>query len=164
MAQIRSTMRAYAIDDPEPECVFTRVDRFFDALDVGQLVTAVYLLVDRVGGTVQVANAGHLAPLLVQGDTVERVRTPVGVPFGAGPDERKPVTVQLESGDSLLLLTDGLVERRGEDIDEGMARVTAAAAAADHRDARDMLRRIVEAGKRDLLHDDDVTVLVLRRH
>jgi serine phosphatase RsbU (regulator of sigma subunit) len=163
MAQIRSTIRAYAIDDPDPECVFDRVDTFFETLDVGQLVTVVYLLVYPHEGSVHVANAGHLAPLVVRGNDVERVRMPVAVPFGAGPDDRKPTTVHLEPGDCLVLVTDGLVERRGEDIDVGMARVRAAASDMADRSARQLLRRVVAAGASDLAHDDDVTVLVLRR-
>jgi hypothetical protein len=55
------------------------------------------------------------------------------------------------------------VERRGEDIDVGMARVRAAASDMADRSARQLLRRVVAAGASDLAHDDDVTVLVLRR-
>ena len=162
MAQVRSTIRAYAIDNPEPTSVFTRVDAFFEALDVAQLVTVMYLLVDPDSGAVELANAGHLPPLLVRDGQAEQIPVLVGLPFGVGPDERRTVPFHMQPGDTVIVVTDGLVERRGEDIDLGMARVTAAAAGG-RGTAREMLRRVLAAGGSELGHDDDVTVLVLRR-
>jgi serine phosphatase RsbU (regulator of sigma subunit)/anti-sigma regulatory factor (Ser/Thr protein kinase) len=162
MAQVRSTIRAYAIDDPDPSCVFNRVDAFFEALDVAQLVTVLYLLVTPDTGEVDMANAGHLPPLLVRNGEARPVPVAVTLPFGAGPDVRTSEPLVMEHGDTLIILTDGLVERRGEDIEYGIARVTAAAAGG-RGTAREMLRRVLAAGGSDLGHDDDVTVLVLRR-
>ena len=89
--------------------------------------------------------------------------TPADPPFGVGRPDRHPLTVRLDRGDALVLITDGLVERRGEDIDEGIARVlTAAAAASSAVPADELLGRILAATEHRG-HDDDVTVLVLRR-
>jgi serine phosphatase RsbU (regulator of sigma subunit) len=162
MAQVRSTIRAYAIDKPQPSSVFERVDAFFDALDVAQLVTVLYLLVEPESGAVQMANAGHLPPLFVRDGKARQLPVAVGLPFGAGPDERLTEPFQMESGDAVIIVTDGLVERRGEDIDLGMTRVTAAAEGG-RGTARELLRRVLVAGGGELGHDDDVTVLVLRR-
>jgi len=163
MAQIRSTIRAYALDDPEPASVFERVDRFFEQLDLSQLVTVLYLLVDPEHDRVQIANAGHLNPLLVVDGECSTVPTDSGLPFGVRMDDRRITTIDLPPGAALVAMTDGLVERRGEDIDEGVDRIVAATRALHDWSAESLLRHIVATASADRQHDDDVTVLVLRR-
>ena len=162
MAQVRSTIRAYAIENPDPVSVFQRVDDYFEALDLPQLVTAVYLLVEPGTGEVAIASAGHLSPLVIDVGGNRVLPTQGGTPFGVGGSKRQALTVQLPRGAALVAITDGLVERRGEDIDTGLARVRRAATAAGPRDSARLLRGVLgtagaEAG------DDDVTVLVLAR-
>ena len=164
MAQIRSTIRAYAIDDPDPVSVFRRVDAFFEVLDVVQLVTVLYLLVDPATDQLQVANAGHLSPLVVDGTGSRVVPTAVGTPFGVGMVEREVVTVSLPPGSSLIAVTDGLVERRGQDIDDGVARIVQATEGTAGWGAQALLSHVVAVAAAERTHDDDVTVLVLRRH
>ena len=161
MAQVRSTVRAYAAEDPDPATVFSRVDAFFAATRLDQLVTMVYLLIDPSSDTVQVAVAGHLPPLLVS-DDAQMVSTKAEPPFGVGRPDRHALTLTLDQGDCLVLITDGLVERRGEDIDAGIGRVLAAAAASSVTSA-DQLLEVVLSAERHRDSDDDVTVLVLRR-
>ena len=162
MAQVRSTVRAYAVEDPDPVTVFRRVDAFFAATRLDQLVTMVYLLIDPSAGTVHVSIAGHLPPLCVGGDGARMLSTRAEPPFGVGRPERHALTLDLEQGESLVLITDGLVERRGEDIDDGVGRVLAAAVSAPVTNAGQLLERILTATKH-WGSDDDVTVLVLRR-
>ena len=164
MAQIRSTIRAYAIEDPDPVSVFRRVDEYFEMLDLPQLVTAVYLLVEPGTGEVVIASAGHLPPLLIDVGGNRVLPTLGGTPFGVGGSERQALTVQLPQGAALVAITDGLVERRGEDIDEGVDRILQAAGPEWQHDAQTLLKRIVSAAAAQRTHDDDVTVLVLRRH
>ena len=163
MAQIRSTLRAYAVDDPDPAVVFHKVDAFFEALDVSQLVTVLYFLVDPGVGTVQVANAGHPPPLVTTGASCRAMETVVGLPFGVRPDERAFTTVELSNGDALVAITDGLVERRGEDIDDGIAALVAALCDTQDWSAPAILDHVVTTAAAERQHDDDVTVLVLRR-
>lgn len=163
MAQIRSTIRAYAVDDPDPATVFRRVDMFFGSLDTNQLVTVLYLLVDTDQDTVHIANAGHLNPIVVDADGARLVPTKVGIPFGVGIDEREVVSLSIKRGSSIIAVTDGLVERRGEDIDEGIDRLLAATTGADGSPAKRLLDHVVASASAARLHDDDVTVLVLRR-
>jgi serine phosphatase RsbU (regulator of sigma subunit)/anti-sigma regulatory factor (Ser/Thr protein kinase) len=163
MAQVRSTIRAYAIDNPNPAVVFSRVDAFFQALELDQLVTALYLLVDSTGSTVQLASAGHLPPLLVTPDGCQLVEVDNGLPFGVAADERRVSTVSLAPGASVVAITDGLVERRGEDIDEGVNRLVEVCGSGGRLDVDDLLKLVVESSSTQGMHDDDVTVLVLRR-
>ena len=163
MAQVRSTIRAYAIDNPNPAVVLSRVDSFFEALDLDQLVTAIYLLVDSTGSTVQLASAGHLPPLMVTSDGCQIVEVASGMPFGVAPDTRRVTTVDLTPGAAVVAITDGLVERRGEDIDHGLSRLLAACKGARGLDAAALVSLVVEAASSERTHDDDVTVLVLRR-
>ena len=163
MAQVRSTIRAYALDDPDPVTVFRRVDKFFEALDVAQLVTVLYVLFEPEHGTVQVANAGHLPPLLVEPGGARFVGTDAGLPFGVQPDERAVTRLDVPPHSAFGAITDGLAERRGEDIDDGLERVLHVAAASSQTTARGLLNAIVSGGAAARLHDDDVTVLVLRR-
>jgi serine phosphatase RsbU (regulator of sigma subunit)/anti-sigma regulatory factor (Ser/Thr protein kinase) len=163
MAQIRSTIRAYALDDPEPESVFHRVDSFFEVVNGAQLVTVLYVLLDPATATARIANAGHLQPLHVDRSGSRLVSSEGGLPFGVQPEDRVVTELELAPGSALIFVTDGLVERRGEDIDEGVDRVLAIAAAADPASARSLLAQIVSSASQSRLHDDDVTVLVLRR-
>jgi serine phosphatase RsbU (regulator of sigma subunit) len=163
MAQIRSTIRAYALDDPDPISVFRRVDHFFESLEPAQLVTVLYVLVDPDADAVHIANAGHLDPLLVGPEGSRSIATDVGLPFGVTLDDRRMSTVELPPGSALVAVTDGLVERRGEDIDDGIARVQAATQHTRGWTARRLLTHIVDSASAEREHDDDVTVLVLRR-
>ncbi|MBV9098831.1 MAG: SpoIIE family protein phosphatase [Frankiaceae bacterium] len=163
MAQIRSTIRAYAVADPDPVNVFTAVDKFFDRLAVEQLVTVLYFLADSDTDTVHIANAGHLSPIIVDQSGSREVPTAAGTPFGVGQFERRVSSVALPPGAALVAITDGLVERRGEDIDEGIARVVESCAESFGWDADRLLRHVVKVASAERAHDDDVTVLVLRR-
>lgn len=162
MAQVRTTIRAYAVEDPDPVTVFRRVDAFFAWTRIEQLATMVYLLIDPSAGTVQLANAGHVPPLLLAADGARTVSIKAEPPFGVGLPHRHALAMNLAPGESVVLITDGLVERRGEDIDEGIGRVLAAAAASAATTADELLEHILAAATPHG-HDDDVTVVVIRR-
>jgi serine phosphatase RsbU (regulator of sigma subunit) len=108
-------------------------------------------------------HAGHLPPLLVDPTGgVQLLSLPPSIPLGAGPDERRSITVPLSPGAGVLAFTDGLVERRAEDIDTGLARLAKFAATIP---AGELARRLPElvAAMRDDERQDDVTVLVAQR-
>lgn len=163
MAQIRSTIRAYAIADPDPIVVFAAVDNFFDRLALEQLVTVLYVVADSDQDIVHIANAGHLSPLLVDESGCRVVPTAAGTPFGVTLPGRQVVSVTLPPGAALVAITDGLVERRGEDIDEGIERLVDACAGAFGWTADRLLHHVIQVAAAERAHDDDVTVLVLRR-
>lgn len=163
MAQMRSAMRTLIAIDPRPEALMTALDRVFEALHVDQLVTTVYALADPGTDTVEVVSAGHPEPLVVRaGGTVESLAQDSTLLLGAGGGERSVLRVALDPGDALLLYTDGLVERRGEDIDAGAARLVTALTAYRAADLEAWLTRVVET-TRDPTRDDDVAALLLVR-
>jgi serine phosphatase RsbU (regulator of sigma subunit)/anti-sigma regulatory factor (Ser/Thr protein kinase) len=164
MSEVRTMIRAYAIDDPDPLAVFGHVDRFFESVHFAQLVTVLYLLVDPRSGSVTIGNAGHLPPLVVGDRDSQLAVSPVGTPFGISGPARASATLTLREGAALVVVTDGLIERRGEDIDAGLARLLGAASGTPGTSAAALLRGIVTSLAPEGTHDDDVTVLVLRRH
>jgi serine phosphatase RsbU (regulator of sigma subunit)/anti-sigma regulatory factor (Ser/Thr protein kinase) len=164
MAQTRAMIRAYAVDDPDPARVLSKVDRYFQVLEGVQLVTALYLLIDTASGEVTIATAGHLPPIIAAKGDLSYAAVEVGPPFGidAGPRQSTAVCLPREAG--LVAFTDGLVERRDEDIDIGteavLGRVRQAGATPD---AWTLLSAVVADTSGDR-QDDDVTVLALYRH
>jgi serine phosphatase RsbU (regulator of sigma subunit) len=163
MAQMRSAMRTLIAIDPRPDALMNGLDRVFEALHVDQLVTTVYALADPASGRLEVVSAGHPEPLVVRTDgTIEPLVQRSTLLLGVGGGDRSVLQVGLEAGDALLLYTDGLVERRGEDSDAGTARLVAALTAYRSDDLEAWLTRVVES-TRDPTRDDDVAAMLLRR-
>lgn len=163
MTQLRAAIRAYVAVDPDPRWVCERLDRLLELYGPDdQIFTLCYALISPAGEA-HLVSAGHLPPVVV--DTSGRAGL-LGIvcdpPFGVGPRSRTATTVHLEPDSVLVLYTDGLVERRGESIDDGIARLLehAPSLATDvsDRTATALADRLRSAG-----HDDDITVLAVRR-
>ena len=163
MAQMRATVRSYVAIDPTPENVMAKLDTMFAMYDYGQLVTLVYVMADPARDELRVVNAGHPPPVLLRatGETDE-LSEAVSAPLGAGPQERTAFTVPMHEGDTLLMFTDGLIERRDEDIDLGQARLAETAAKLRDGDLSLRLEHLVET-VRDHTREDDVAALAARR-
>lgn len=163
MAGMRASVRAFASVDPTPATVLSKLDGMIQRYGTEQLVTLAYLLADEEEGVLHLANAGHLPPWVLRSDGgVEQLPFADGPPLGLSTVERVGSSVPFSRGDTILVLTDGLVERREEDIAEGLARLRNEV----HRLAADDLRVALDdlvAAVRDERYDDDVAALVLRR-
>jgi serine phosphatase RsbU (regulator of sigma subunit) len=86
------------------------------------MATAICAIYDPDARTLHWARAGHLPPLLIRGETVSISPAPRGPMLGARPDASyEEATLCLQLGDALLFFTDGLIERRGQSIDDGLA-------------------------------------------
>jgi serine phosphatase RsbU (regulator of sigma subunit) len=163
MAQMRSAVRAFVAVDPAPRSVLTRLDRLFAQYDIDQLVTMVYVVADPTRDELLVANAGHPAPVVLRADGSQEVlAVPDGVLLGAGGTERVTVAVPFRRGDTVLAFTDGLIERRHEDIDVGHDRLMQACQVLRTGVLGESLLTLIET-VRDPTRDDDVAALVLRR-
>ncbi|AEB44687.1 MULTISPECIES: PP2C family protein-serine/threonine phosphatase [Micromonospora] len=162
MGRIRSALRAYALDRDNPAEVLTALDRKIHHFEAGTLTTALYALIAPDRATVHLSCAGHLRPLLaVPGEPTRLVDVVVDRPFGVGPPpaSRHTTVVDLPPGSTLVFYTDGLVERRGELIDTGIARL---ADAIESGPAEALCDHIMAAAV-DEPPTDDVALLTIRR-
>jgi serine phosphatase RsbU (regulator of sigma subunit) len=162
MATMRAAIRAFASVDPAPEIVVRKLDRMFLHPWIDKLVSLVYAVLDAEAAQLTFVNAGHHSPILVAPDgTAQVLHTPPARPLGAGGDDRAATVAPLRSDDTLLLYTDGLIERRGEVIDTGIARLVSRASALTVQDLDGALRTLVDEFEPN--PDDDVTAIAVRR-
>ncbi len=162
MARLRHAMQAFASEDPSPASVFGRLNRFVARPDDDTFATAIYLLLDTATGTVQAVNAGHPPPLLVEGGRARYLPTVTSPPIGlagCGPFAVTELTFPVEA--TLLLYTDGLVERRGEGLDMGLERLRRLGEApwANTAGLLDHLLAALRGSERP----DDIALLAIRR-
>ncbi|MEU9803057.1 ATP-binding SpoIIE family protein phosphatase [Streptomyces sp. NPDC051000] len=163
MGQLRTAVRAYARLDLPPHEVLQLLDGLAAEIDASQIATCVYAVHDPNEGLLAYASAGHL-PILVRDEhgTVRRAADPTGPPLGTGGWLHTSGTIALGPGSTAVLYTDGLVERRGEDIDEGVAALERALAGAQGTPSV-ICDRLMRALGVDADHDDDVAVMVLQQ-
>ncbi|SEF16611.1 SpoIIE family protein phosphatase [Streptomyces sp. Ag109_O5-10] len=172
MGQLRSAVRAFALSDRPPDEVLSGTNRLLIDLDPGQFASCCYLRLDPATGRVRIARAGHPPPLLRAPDGRTRVlEVPGGVVLGVDPRARYPVTgLELVPDAILALYTDGLVERPGGDIDDGIAALGAAlaeaGAAPGRRGARTLTGvadRLTAMARHATDRPDDVALLLATR-
>ncbi|GGS85720.1 MULTISPECIES: ATP-binding SpoIIE family protein phosphatase [Streptomyces] len=163
MGQLRTAVRAYARLDLPPHEVLQLLDGLAAEIDASQIATCVYAVHDPNEGLLAYASAGHLPILVRDADgAVRRAAEPTGPPLGTGGWLHASGTIALGPGSTAVLYTDGLVERRGEDIDEGVAALERALAGAQGSPAV-ICDRLMRALGVDADHDDDVAVMVLQQ-
>ncbi|MGW9497518.1 ATP-binding SpoIIE family protein phosphatase [Streptomyces prasinus] len=162
MGQLRTAVRAYARLDLPPHEILQLLDGLATEIDANQIATCVYAIHDPNEGTLVHASAGHL-PILVRDEhgTVQRADEPTGPPLGTGGWMHSSGSIPLGPGSTAVLYTDGLVERRDEDLDEGIAALERALAGATGT-PQVICDRLVRSAGVTPEHDDDVAVLVLQ--
>ncbi|MCM0620324.1 GAF domain-containing SpoIIE family protein phosphatase [Nocardioides bruguierae] len=169
MGQVRATLRTLAwSQDEAPSALVGKLDQALTDLQVEAMATLVYLRIetwDRTGDRVlRWTNAGHPPPLVVcpEGTVRFLAEDAPDVMLGVAPDaERGDHRLSVPPGATLLLYTDGLVERRGESLVDGLDRL--AEVAATH--GRRPIGEFVDGVLTDLLgleQADDVAVLAVR--
>ena len=161
MGQLRNALRAYAFEGHPPAFALEQLNRLAWSMDPGVMATLVYLIFDPSSGRIRLANAGHLPPLLTKPDgSTEYLEDGRSVPLGVQATTTYSEAEHLLSpGSTLLLYTDGLIERRGISIDTGLDRL-ASSASANHDGIEDLCDRVMAV--LDPVGDDDVALLVLR--
>ena len=131
MGQVRNSVRAYAVVEPDPGRVIDLVGEMARALGNVTFATVAYVALEPASGALRCASAGHLPPLVVSADGATRfLAAPVVPPLATL--RQVPCSssaAALEPGDTLLLYTDGLVEHRHRDLDAGMKRLAELAVA-----------------------------------
>lgn len=165
MGQVRSACRALLFDNPSPAAALTGLDRFAARLPGAQGTTAVCAVLDLDTGELVYSSAGHPPPILVHADgTTRMLDDGHTIALGVRPDWSRPEAhVSVPARATLVLYTDGLVERRRSPLDHGISRV-----AAHVRDGRTWrLDDLADQTMSELApsggYQDDV-VLLLYRH
>jgi PAS domain S-box-containing protein len=160
MVQVRNALRAMAIEHEQPHVVLERINAVALSLrdENAPFITCCYAVLDPVARTLTWSNAGHLDPLVVEANG--------GTYYGSAPHRppltvtREPqyttTTIDLGAGDRVVMFTDGLVERRGEPIDEGLLRLARRAGEARSADPGNCLKSLLQTVEEQF---DDLAVI-----
>ncbi|MFJ6632951.1 SpoIIE family protein phosphatase [Streptomyces sp. NPDC091376] len=161
MGQMRTAVRAYAVEGHPPDVVVARANRLLVGMETDLFATCLYVDLDMEEGIARLVRAGHLHPVIRHPDgSTEELMVEGGPPLGVLADEEFPMTeAGLVPGTLLMMLTDGLVESANLTLEEGMRRVSEVLAAADPTDAGRVADELVVRVNR---RDDDVALLLLR--
>ena len=112
MGQLRTALHAYAIEGHGPARTLELVDRFVQAMPDYAMATAAYAVLDPESGTVRLASAGHLPPIVVGSGRARVFEVAPAAPLGAFPyGSCEEHELSLATGETLMFYTDGLVER-----------------------------------------------------
>jgi serine phosphatase RsbU (regulator of sigma subunit)/anti-sigma regulatory factor (Ser/Thr protein kinase) len=163
MAQLRNALRAFSLDRMKPSSTVGRLDRLAEEVLETAFATVLYAVVDPRALVCRYTSAGHPPPLVAFADgRVELLEGGRGLPLGTGAPTRYSQDVaELSAGSVLVLYTDGLVERRGSSIDDGLERLRRAVAEGP-RDPEPLLEHILERMVGDGERDDDIALLAAR--
>jgi phosphoserine phosphatase RsbU/P len=161
MGRIRSALRAYALETGDPARILERLDRNVQYFEPDTMATVLCAVLSPGSGNVKFSCAGHLPPVLAcPGRPARPANTeadlPVGVPGG---HPRHSAGLQVPPGATLALYTDGLVERRGKLIDDGIAALCAAITTTEPEAACASLMAALAPRSS---HTDDMALLLLR--
>jgi sigma-B regulation protein RsbU (phosphoserine phosphatase) len=164
MGQLRSAIRALASTGLAPGPLLDALDRFVARHRVGRMTTVAYVQLDVTTGELSYACAGHPPPVLLAPDEPpcflwEGRSVPLDSVGLGGP--RRQAAAQLQRGGTLLLYTDGLVERRTQSLDVGLADLLAETERHRGEDIAEMLTSVVRAMNDD--RSDDVCLLAAHR-
>jgi hypothetical protein len=165
MSQLRTALRAYAVEGLEPAAVVAKLHRLVGHLRVGLSTTLTYLDLDPFTLELRYVSAGHLPALHAPVEGSPRFLTGArSTPLGAAPAET-PIPQErlvLSPGDALLLYTDGLVERRDAAIDDRLEALRAELQSAP-ADLTEQLKQLTERlVSGSAVRSDDIALLALR--
>lgn len=161
MGRLRTALRVIVALDPDPGMVLDRLSQQVDAIPDAFCATVLCAVIDRRERTVTWSRAGHLPPLLLTASDSELLDDRCAPPLGVT-DAPVPVhTRTLASSDRLVLFTDGIVERRDEDIDAGLDRLAVMARSLADLDESEFTDTLVEAIVPHERQVDDIAILVV---
>lgn len=161
MGQLRTAARTLAGLDLPPGEVLFRLNRMSQDLDPTQIATCVYATYDPVTRRCAFARAGHVPPILIRPDgETELVEMPAGLPLGIGDAPAETVELTLPHGSVLAFYTDGLVESRDRDIDEGIGALRGLL--AERNDDLEEVCDLTIGAQRPGHERDDIALLLAR--
>ena len=162
MGQLNSVYRALLADRPTPSAMIDRLQASWSLLGLQRMATALFATLDPATGRLRIASAGHLAPLLLTEGRAEFLPVRPSRMLGAPPAPAVEWAGVLPAGAMLVLFTDGLVESRTADLDEGLTRLLAAAGGSGTSNPDELCDRLL-AELTGAHRADDIALLVLTR-
>jgi serine phosphatase RsbU (regulator of sigma subunit)/anti-sigma regulatory factor (Ser/Thr protein kinase) len=163
MAQLRNAIRAFSLDPLKPSSVLARLNRLAEEVLDTTFATLVYMVLDPETAACRLSSAGHPPPVVAFPDgRVELLEGGRGLPLGTGIESKyRQDTYELPAGSTVVLYTDGLVERRGRSIDEGLADLRSAVGGAP-KDPDRLLEHVLERVVGGRERGDDIALLAAR--
>ncbi|MGW1210198.1 SpoIIE family protein phosphatase [Streptomyces sp. NPDC002499] len=159
MVEIRHALRAYCVEESDPGVLAERLDRMLRRYHPELTTTVCLVQLDPGTGRIRIANAGHIPPLILRDSGSAEYAKASGPLLGLGLPHPTPTELFLERGDRLLMVTDGLIETRGVDLEVSMEQLRAAATGAlPGLDA--LCDTLLASFGHD--RDDDIAMLALR--
>ncbi|WP_338894524.1 SpoIIE family protein phosphatase [Streptomyces sp. TG1A-60] len=160
MGQMRTALRAYAVEGHPPDVVVSRANRLLVDMETDLFATCCYVDVDMEEGSAWYVRAGHLPPVLRHPDgTTEITESEGGPPLGVLMQAEFPMSpLRLTPGTLLALTTDGLVESSDVDVEDGLDHLAGELSAADPAHLGVVADTLLRGANRD----DDVALLLMR--
>lgn len=162
MGRIRSALRAYVLEFPDPADVLSKLDHKMQYFEEGEVMATVnYAVLDPDSGQLRISSAGHLPPVIAApGQRGAMAQIAVDPPIGVtDAPVRQVTTLALAPGAVLCLFTDGLVERRDEPIDDG---ITVLCETVTPGPPEGLCVSVMQALVGSQYPGDDIALLVLR--
>jgi CheY-like chemotaxis protein/serine/threonine protein phosphatase PrpC len=158
MGEVRHALRAYAVEGHGPVEILHRLDAMLSRYHPRSLTTVCLVALDPATGAAEIANAGHIPPLIADAAGARYVEI-AGPLLGIGLPRPPATSLELAPGTLVLLVTDGLIERRGSTIDDGMDLLRSVVAHDDDLETLcdALLQRFGDAA------EDDIALLAFRR-
>jgi CheY-like chemotaxis protein len=160
MAELRHATRAYLADGHGPAAVLDRLNRLMTTFMIGEIATICMVAIDPETGEVRLANAGHPPPVLWTpvGPQLISAHSPL---LGIEVRPATEISFCLEPQDTLALYTDGLIEKRGEKLDDSLVRLTQSVGTPDSDLETFASRLLADVGPGKPA--DDIAMVVVRR-
>jgi serine phosphatase RsbU (regulator of sigma subunit) len=162
MARVRFTLRAYLIEGHVPNVALDLCSRQLDVNVDGHFTTVLIGVGDLEADTITIANAGHLNPVVLADGIATMVTTNIGPPLGVDGPPYDSVTFSMAPGSTLIAYTDGLVERRAEDLDVGLRRLTDCVQGAAASSVDQLLTQVLDRMASATDAADDIAVLAFK--
>ncbi|WP_035284826.1 fused response regulator/phosphatase [Actinokineospora spheciospongiae] len=158
MGEVRHALRAYAIEGHTPTEIIALLNAMVCRFHPTGLTTLCLILLDLAAETATIANAGHIPPLLIDDEHAAYLPLP-GAILGIEVPRPEATTIAFPKGSTIVLMTDGLVERRAVPLDDDLETLRASMDPGEQPEA--VCRRLLATFGRD--KDDDIALVVLRR-
>ncbi|CAN5188519.1 SpoIIE family protein phosphatase [soil metagenome] len=165
MGQLRSACRALLIENSSPSAALTGLDRFAARLPGARCTTAFCAVLTPSTGELVYSSAGHPPPIMVLADgTTTMLDGGRGLPMALRPQWTRPeARVTMPTRATVLLYTDGLIERRGVSLDDGMARAAGLVQGGRSEALEDVANQLMSGLEPSGGYSDDVAVLLYRQ-